>query len=731
MNYLNNLLRTTEHTLKIAVIDDNQTHYDQLIQALTPHFQKIESRLLDDQKSFIKLFNHDWDVIVYIRAFDLTVHECIEITQRQKSKTPIIAAITESNEALFNDAQNLVDLFDLRTFLPLSQFSSTIHHAFHVKQLIDEKMKNDQQRLNIFSQVRQQLNHEHNAIAFISEGIHLEANEEYLSLFGYSEIDELIGLPLIDVLQPSSIKEFKTQFNQVNQQEFDFEILSIQSTHPNLLDHEKLDLIFLKTNEPDTIQLIIRQPNTVSTPEPSLSLIDHAVQTVRQKQVQLSGQNYHWVAIQTQYLPHDLSSPDWNICEQYIENLTQYIEQVFQTKFIQPSTTTFIGAISNEHQLSLDEYLAEKLQDITSNFIHFETDSLPISLRWGELTLNSPVSSADDLINQLQTLHYNSTNIPSSEATNEFLEQDNQVIFEVQDLSQYELKIEEASAYIAPEVDIFNIQKIKADTHISSKPSEPPSNSTKPKQSKLEALKQAFLDQKIQLKFQQVYDKQDTILHNYEVTSGFNYHDQWINCTEVAELAQDDEFSIQLDRWVLLQSAKQLHRFISIYPNAKLIINLNSAILFKDSDFNSYFEKLIMMVNSKLNSPLILQFSELDLTSNLEFAQLKLKQLKDLKADIAVRDFGQSSQSLLLLHETDIQNFTLSESLSQQMINEENMEELQQKVLEFLDVRPIHIMLRNLNDMTSFANAWNIEARFIQGDYFQKKIPYLVDVQDQ
>lgn len=40
-------------------------------------------------------------------------------------------------------------------------------------------------------------------------------------------------------------------------------------------------------------------------------------------------------------------------------------------------------------------------------------------------------------------------------------------------------------------------------------------------------------------------------------------------------------------------------------------------------------------------------------------------------------------------------------------------------------------MLRDLNDMTSFANAWNVDARFIQGDYFQKKLDHLIDVQDQ
>lgn len=33
--------------------------------------------------------------------------------------------------------------------------------------------------------------------------------------------------------------------------------------------------------------------------------------------------------------------------------------------------------------------------------------------------------------------------------------------------------------------------------------------------------------------------------------------------------------------------------------------------------------------------------------------------------------------------------------------------------------------------MNLFANAWNIEARYLEGNYFQKKLEFLTDVQDQ
>ena len=38
------------------------------------------------------------------------------------------------------------------------------------------------------------------AIAYVHEGMHIFANEVYLKLFGFDDADDLLGLPLIDLL---------------------------------------------------------------------------------------------------------------------------------------------------------------------------------------------------------------------------------------------------------------------------------------------------------------------------------------------------------------------------------------------------------------------------------------------------------------------------------------------------------------------------------------------------
>ena len=72
------------------------------------------------------------------------------------------------------------------------------------------------------------------AVATIQEGIHIQANADYLKLFGLQNEDEIIGLPLLDLLQPSDLNDFKTRFKKISQGQFDLGRVEIQSLNPQV-----------------------------------------------------------------------------------------------------------------------------------------------------------------------------------------------------------------------------------------------------------------------------------------------------------------------------------------------------------------------------------------------------------------------------------------------------------------------------------------------------------------
>jgi diguanylate cyclase (GGDEF)-like protein/PAS domain S-box-containing protein len=47
------------------------------------------------------------------------------------------------------------------------------------------------------------------AIAYVHEGMHVRANQAYLDTFGYTEFDDLLGLPVLDMISPGDADEFK------------------------------------------------------------------------------------------------------------------------------------------------------------------------------------------------------------------------------------------------------------------------------------------------------------------------------------------------------------------------------------------------------------------------------------------------------------------------------------------------------------------------------------------
>jgi hypothetical protein len=84
-----------------------------------------------------------------------------------------------------------------------------------------------------------------------------------------------------------------------------------------------------------------------------------------------------------------------------------------------------------------------------------------------------------------------------------------------------------------------------------------------------------------------------------------------------------------------------------------------------------------------------------------------------------------------ILQQLDVQYLKLQSKKTELLNSDDGLTRLQEKVLNYLTVKPVGILLADLNDMNLFANAWNVEARFLQGRYFQKRLDRLTDVQDQ
>ena len=57
------------------------------------------------------------------------------------------------------------------------------------------------------------------AIAYVHEGVHVRANQAYLETFGHADFDDLLGMPILDMIDATSVDEFKNLLRGHTRQE--------------------------------------------------------------------------------------------------------------------------------------------------------------------------------------------------------------------------------------------------------------------------------------------------------------------------------------------------------------------------------------------------------------------------------------------------------------------------------------------------------------------------------
>ncbi|MEO4174798.1 EAL domain-containing protein [Acinetobacter pittii] len=698
---LSKKLKRTE--TRLLIIDDNQLRYNQILNLLLGNDYQVQALLLDDLKSFEKQLNTPWDAIIFGRAYDLKIEQTLSLIQAsEQPNLPVLLLQPEDYQPQQYQAYIQKGIYDVVPLEPLDYFYITLIRTLSYSHLLQTEQRLTNELETIHSHTQTLVNNSHKAVALFQEGMHVKANTEYLNLFGFKQEDEIIGLPILDVLQPDDLNVFKQRFKKISLGQFDQARFEIQSQHAAIAGNNALKLEFIPSQEEDAVQLTIDYQLDLATPANTLfSEKNYGVQAPWQQiNRQLStypAQANALILFKLNQCPERVFQQDWQTPAQYFNQLHSFLKEHAQMPIFNIELGAYVGVLQAENSTVLNSQLTS-LQSLQKEHL----------LKINELNYS---------------IQFKLSYAPITEPLNE-----DSFTSLLAQTSQQGLPEAQAEIELAPTIDIIAPEPVKSSISLdlSLEQVDAPLQS-----SLLQQLKQQLARNEIHLKYQQIYDKHDQETHNYEVTSGFISDEQWYDINDLAELREDSELSIQLDRWILVEACKQLHNFITQYPKAKLIINLNIDILLKDKSFPELISKLLTIIGSKLESPLVLQFSEQAIQPHLAIAQQHIARLRQHGAEISIRDFSSSMYSESILQQLDVQYLKLQSKKTELLNSDDGLTRLQEKVLNYLTVKPVGILLSELNDMNSFANAWNVEARFLQGQYFQKKLDRLTDVQDQ
>ena len=726
---------------RLLIIDDNQIRYNEIASIFQSKNHPVQALLLDELKGFEKQLNTTWDLIIFGRAYDIKIEQAIALIQASSDiDIPVLFLKPDDyqNEQYLSYIQKgIYDVINLeyieRFYISLVRalsYSRTLQAKNHLVNDL-ESAKNQAQALAV---------EQHKAVALIQEGIHTEANAEYLKLFGLSHIDDIIGLPVLDILQPKNINDFKQRFKKISQGQFDLARFEIDTLNSNAKSENPLKIEFLPSDEEDTIQLTIETQSNATqaadSAKKSIAAVTSSFQQIHYALVHQPAKVNALVLFSFAKCPDDLFTSDWKVVIEYFSGFKKFIKEQTNTTVHQIDKMLYAIVLQAESETILESKIHGLHALEKPQLLDINNKTYPLNLKIGYSNIQLDQFTEANFSDILKSAYDNRLAKKDSAS-------DLQLAATLQD-TKIELSLIDAVPKIIAEPTQIETSMDAIPTLVNIEPQaieapvqfniEAQKNATKltfQESSILTQLTQSLEKGEIQLKYQQLYDKQDSSLNTYEVSSGFIFENQWKKISNLIDLDDDVELSIKLDRWILVEACKQLHNFITQYPEAKLIVNLNRHVLFNDKQFPELIAKLLTIVGSRLSHPLILQFDEEDIAKSLLESQKQIKVLREYGADIAIRRFGSSISSEAVLRQIDVSLLMLDEKFTEKLSNDKTMAEFQHTLESYNAIKPVEMLLKNLNDMNAFANAWNVDVRFLQGEYFQKKLDHLTDVQDQ
>lgn len=702
---------------RLLIIDDNQIRYNEILNIFQSKNHPVHAILLDDLSSFEKQLHTRWDLVIFGQAYDLKLEQAITLIHAS-SQIDIPVLLLKPQDYKPEHYQTLIHkgVYDIVNIAhPERVYISTIRALSYSRTL--QAQKNLLCDLDTAKTQAQALVQEQKkAVATLEEGMHSQANEEYLKLFGIDSEDDILGLPILDVLKPKNLNDFKTRFKKFTQGQTELSRFEITTQNEQALSENPLKIEFLP-GEDGTVQIAIETANTAPIAQPSVASAptnnaDDTFHLIQRHLIQQPATANALIIFSFSKCDDEILHLNWADTKAYLSQLKEFIKEQTGQRVFKINTVLHAIIMQAESATALESKVSALNSLEKQQLLNINNRTFPLQLKLGFSPIQLETFSEANFEGLLAKAY--DTSLPKRESASDLQLEATLQETTIELISNEELSVPNVQPLNTPIIQpTLNIEPVQRESPI------------------LKEIQQKLEKGEIHLKYQQLYDKQDTNLYTYEVTSGFIYENNWKKTCSLVELDDDVELSIKLDRWIMVEACKQLHNFITQYPDAKLIINLNRHILFQDKQFPELVAKLITIVGSKLSHPLILQFDEEDIAKSPIEAQKQFNILREHGAEIAIRNFGSTISTEAIVKQTDLALLSLDEKYTDMLADEKSLAELQNMIQHYTMMKPLVFLLKNLNDMNAFANAWNVDVRFIQGDYFQKRMDHLTDVQDQ
>lgn len=681
-------------TLNLLVIDDDQLYAERLVKLLSAYYTDINLGFLDAKQELLKSLRQQWDVLIFGKAYDLVFTDVVDIVQKKNIDLPLLCLMSDDTANTSRNEEGLPAVLDSTMIKALvADKESAIIIAIRLQHdhLMTRRQLNKLN--NLLAQAEQRANilikNSKSAVAYIDQGVHIFANDPYLQLFGFESVEEIIGIPVIDLIangdNVQAFKQFLRQFDRGDREQVEFTFKSRRADGSHFQAQLQLAMASLDA-EPRT-QIIIQQNNSSSA-----EITKHLAEAQR----------------------HD--------------SLTGLSNRL---------------AFEEHFDILYKRVLAGK---VNAGLFFIGLDNIgKISLSLGLQGIDITIQKVADKLNELVTDSYISRFNDTSFAilVEKVTTQQLQALAERIRLHISEMLIEvgqrttNTTASIAvvaieknaPKPQLLLERALETINHIRTESStqgnayhlyDPMEHADSDDSALAETLMNALTQDRFELMFQPIYDINDDRSNFFEVYLRLPLADAQNTILlpdDFMTVAKKHNLREKIDRWVLINACKQLNEVRKTHPQLRILVSLTSASLV-DKNLIKGTSQLIKAIGGALGA-LTIQFDERDVANHLTVAKTQFAALNQISCQVAIQHFGIFAKALEISQLVKPNLVRLAKSYVDGIDTSDNLQTVKSLISQANNFNA-DVLMPYIEDAATMSIAWSVGARYLQGYYLEE-----------
>ncbi len=202
-------MATEKKTIRLLILEDSQNETERLVSLFRNAGRATRVHRITSSDDLADALQQSWDLLISASSSKLLEpSEVIHAIRRHAKDIPIIQLVDGNDsdlitEALMLGAQNALPKGeDERLILVANRELANLEQRRALR-AAEVALHEAEKRCQLL------LDSSVDAITYVHDGMHIYANRAYLQLFDYGDVDELEGIPMIDLIASADQGHFK------------------------------------------------------------------------------------------------------------------------------------------------------------------------------------------------------------------------------------------------------------------------------------------------------------------------------------------------------------------------------------------------------------------------------------------------------------------------------------------------------------------------------------------